>query len=312
MKGWADYSQCGSYPIIHELHLDKMIFPGLTAGTKRFVEYGRTQASARMAKQADDKTERRDIFYYLLNSKDSETDNGFTIPEIWAEANLLIVAGSDTTSTALAATLFYLLNNPNCLQRLTKEVLNTFDGVDVEDIRSGALLNSCTYLRACIDEALRLSPPVPGYLPREVQSGGAIIDGQSIPAGTVVGIAAYSIHHNPKYYPEPFSYIPDRWLRTRECQSPEISKVSVETVQSAFCPFSIGPRGCLGKPMAYLELTTALARTVYSFDLKLASTLGGGSPIGGWGRRRSTEYQLEDTFTSRKDGPMVEFKYRKV
>jgi cytochrome P450 len=288
------------------------MFPSLASGTKRFAEYGHAQASARMARQADGETEKTDIFYHLLNSKDSETGNGFTVSELWAEAGLLIVAGSDTTSTALASTLFYLLNNPNCLQRLAEQVCSVFDGMDVENIKSGALLSSCTYLRACIDEAMRLSPPVPGYLPREVQPGGMIIEGQPIPAGTVVGVAAYSIHHNPKYYPEPFSYIPDRWLRTRESLSPELSKVSVETAQSAFCPFSIGPRGCLGKPMAYLELTIALARTVYLFDLKLASPLGGGSLTGEWGRRRPTEYQLEDTFTSRKDGPMVEFKSRKV
>jgi cytochrome P450 len=265
-----------------------------------------------MAKQAGSETERKDFFYYLLNSKDSETGNGFTISELWAEANLLIIAGSDTSSTALAATLFYLLNNLSCLRRLTEEVRNTFDGMDVENIRSGTLLSSCTYLRACIDETLRLSPPIPGYLPREVQSGGMIIDGHSIPTGTVVGVAAYAIHHNPKYYPEPFSYIPDRWLRSREPLSPELSEVSVETAHSAFCPFSIGPRGCIGKPLAYLELMTALARVVYLFDLKLASPLGGGSPGREWGRRRATEYQLEDTFTSRRNGPMVEFKPRKI
>jgi cytochrome P450 len=265
-----------------------------------------------MTKESDGETERKDFFYYLLNSKDSETGTKFTMPELWAEVNLLIVAGSDTTSTSLSATLFYLLNNPSCLRQLTEEIRSTFDGMDIENIRSGSLLGSCIYLRACIDEAMRLSPPVPGHLPREVQLGGMIIDGYSIPAGTIVGAAAYAIHHNPNYYPEPFSYIPDRWLPSREHLSPDLAKVTVETVQSAFCPFSIGPRGCIGKPLAYIQLMATLARIVYLFDLKLASPLGGGSSEEEQGRRRTGEYQLEDTFTSRKDGPMVEFKLRKT
>ena len=84
--------------------------------------------------------------------------------------------------------------------------------------------------------------------------------------------------------------------------------------QSAFCPFSIGPRGCIGKVLAYVELTTSLARTVFLYDMKLADGIhvGEGNPALKWGRKRKQEYQLRDSFTSLKDGPLVQFRERQV
>jgi hypothetical protein len=64
--------------------------------------------------------------------------------------------------------------------------------------------------------------------------------------------------------------------------------------------------------MAYMELTTTVARTVWLFDMKLAGWLGEGLPDAvEWGRSRSGEYQLEDVFVSRKTGPLVEFVKRR-
>lgn len=82
--------------------------------------------------------------------------------------------------------------------------------------------------------------------------------------------------------------------------------------QSAFCPFSVGPRGCIGKALAYAELMTALARVLWTYDMKLAEgvRVGEGDERGEWGRQRESEYQLRDSFTSLKDGPMVQFRER--
>ena len=110
--------------------------------------------------------------------------------------------------------------------------------------------------------------------------------GAMVPEGTVVGVPHYSIMHNSDYYSQPFEYKPERWITG---SSPEATAESVQMAQSAFCPFSIGPRGCIGKGtkplphcyyslhftnptlgMAYLELTTALARIVYLYDMRLA------------------------------------------
>lgn len=216
----------------------------------------------------------------------------------------------------MAATLFYLVRNPTALQKATGEVRARFS--DVEDIAQGPQLNSCTYLRACIDEAMRMSPSVGGIAPREVLPGGTTIDGEFVPAGAVVGTPHYTIHHNASYYPQPFAYVPERWVAGSSASSKmsggAITERDVAVAQSAFCPFSIGPRGCIGKGLAYVELMTTLARVLYLYDLR-KSTAASSDPAEGrpeleWGRRRPDEFQLIDQFTSLKDGPMVEFRKR--
>ena len=82
-------------------------------------------------------------------------------------------------------------------------------------------------------------------------------------------------------------------------------------MQSAFCPFSVGPRGCIGKGLAYIEMTNTLARTLFLYDIRRAVGVpdpGEGKPGAAFGRDRADEYQLKDIFTSKKDGPMVEFR----
>jgi cytochrome P450 len=291
--------------MIHHLHLDKILFHKIASGRERYMRYSKAQAVERM-KLGDD-VDRKDFFYYLLKAKDPETGAGFTMPELWGESNLLIIAGSDTTSTALAASFFYLVHNNSILERVTKEVREIFE--DVEEIEPGTKLSACTYLRAVIDESMRLSPPVGGLLPREVLPGGIVIDSESIPASVVVGTPHYTIHHNPEYFPLPFTFNPERWIAG---SSPSVTLESVALARSAFCPFSIGPRGCIGKGMAYNELTTALARILILYDMRLAPgmRIGEGDPDLEFGRHRPTEYQLQDTFTSFKDGPVVEFRTR--
>jgi len=272
-----------------------------------YMAYSKSQAAERSKIGMD--TDRKDFFYYMLNAKDPETGKGFTTPELWGESNLLIIAGSDTTSTALASAFFYLVHNPEKLEKLSKEIQSTF--LDVEEITAGPTLNSCTYLKAVIDEGMRLSPPVGGMLPREVLPGGLDIDGLHIPAGIVIGTPHYSLHHNPAYYPSPFSFTPERWIPN---SAPEITKDAVALAQSAFCPFSVGPRGCIGKGLAYVELMTALARTVWLYEMRKVEGLnvGEGRENEEWGRRRAGEYQLRDSFTSMKDGPYVEFRQRSL
>ena len=86
-----------------------------------------------------------------------------------------------------------------------------------------------------------------------------MIDGEYAPAGTVVGIGFYSLHHNPQYFPDPFAYKRERWIGG---SSPEVTAKSVELEQSGFFPFSFGPRSCIGKNLAYMELRSVIARTV--------------------------------------------------
>lgn len=270
------------------------------------MQYSKSQALERTKLGLD--VDRKDFFYYLLNARDPETGKGFSMDELWGESNLLIIAGSDTTSTAMAGTFFYLAHNLATLQKLTKEIREKFD--DVEEIVTGPKLNECTYLRACIDESMRMTPPVAGVVPRKVLPGGIEIDGRHIPEGIDVGVPHYAIHHNPDYYPKPFDYVPERWL-----QDPAANPMhdGLEAARNAFCPFSIGLRGCIGKGLAYVELTVTIARVLFLYDLRLAPgmTLGEGGRDLEVGRERANEYQIEDRFASMKDGPVLQFRTRK-
>ncbi|KAF4585910.1 Cytochrome P450 family protein [Ophiocordyceps camponoti-floridani] len=300
---------CGTMPIVDRLRIDRLLFPKMAAGRARYMAYSKAQLTER-TKLGDD-TDRRDFFYHLLKARDPETGLGFSTPELWGESNLLIIAGSDTTSTAMAATLFYLVRNTSALKRVTEEVRSHFKKTD--DIVHGPTLGSCTYLRACIDESMRLSPSVGGILPREVLAGGITIEGQRLPAGTVVGTPHYAIHHNDDHFPTPFAYVPERWLagETNPVTGRTTTDEDVATAQAAFCPFSVGPRGCIGKGLAYVEMTTALARTLFLYDLRRAVGVddpGEGRVGREWGRHRPEEFQLRDTFTSAKNGPIVEFR----
>lgn len=105
--------------------------------------------------------------------------------EIGATTEVLLIAGSETTATLLCGATFCLLKNPDSLQKLTDEVRNAFSSAADMTLRSLARL---PYLQACLDEALRLYPPVPGTLPRRVLPQGDIVNGQFIPGNVRLSV----------------------------------------------------------------------------------------------------------------------------
>ena len=128
------------------------------------------------------------------------------------------------------------------------------------------------------------------------------MENSRFPKGTVVGVPVYAIHHKEEYHSNPLAYKPERWIASDG--EGGAGAEDVATAQAAFCPFSIGPRWCIGKSLAYLEVSTTLARTVWLYDIRL---------VGGKENVRKGEiakYALEDCFIAQKDGPMVEFRKR--
>ncbi|KAI1206912.1 cytochrome P450 [Annulohypoxylon truncatum] len=255
-----------------------------------------------------EKDAQQDLYSILAGSLDTGA-GGLRQSELWAEANLFLPGAGDTTKTALSSIFFYLSRNPDCYEKLAHEIRSTFK--DGSEIR-GPALAGCHYLRACIDEALRMSPPAPGILWRDLHPGNDdlpfIVDGHVIPRGTTVGVNIYSIHHNEEYFPDPFSFHPERWLD--DSATPERKKI----MREAFIPFSLGPRGCAGKAMAYLEVSLVVAKTLWYFDFGRApgglGEIGAGAPGMGHGRERQGEFQLFDTFTASHDGPYLAFRSR--
>jgi cytochrome P450 len=290
-----------------------------------YVEYANNQVTDRISRQSahevnQSKTQRKDVMHYIL-----EAPTAFTRTELDAESSLLIAAGADTTSTTLAAALFYLTlpSSATYLQTLTQELRSQFSSIDS---MTGTQLtpSSMPLLRAVIDETLRLSPSVPTHLARlVVQRPGLAIpasDGGEnfVPRGTIVGAAAYVVHRDPTAFPWADEFRPERWVpasssaeKSSLLQNPE----QVALAKTAFCAFSLGSRGCVGKSLAYLELSLALARILWSYDVRHAedhdrrTQLAEERKARGW-EVNDNEYQLIDRFLAERDGPWLQFRAR--
>ncbi|KAH7339256.1 cytochrome P450, partial [Pyrenochaeta sp. MPI-SDFR-AT-0127] len=188
------------------------------------------EKTAKRVKQKD--VIRRADFFDQILRKDE-----FSQELLESQAETLIVAGSETTATALSSCSYFLFRNPKCFSKLQDEVRSTFQSFD--DI-TGEATNQLPYLRGVIEESLRMYPPVAFGLPRV--SPGANVDGHYVPAGTIVSTDMFSTQHDPRYWHDPESFRPERWIGGGFGDSKE-----------AFHPFSLGPRVCLGINLAYLE-----------------------------------------------------------
>lgn len=326
-------------PVLRGLYRDRCQY--LAFGKQQVVKVMERQQQQEQPKSGDDDnslTKRKDIFSLLLTAQDPDTGDSIPLPELWMESNTLIVAGSDTTSTTLAATLYYLLHNPPTLHRLRAEILATFS--TRHEIRMGPKMQSCSYLRAVIDETMRMTPAVGGNLPREVLPGGLEIPelGVFLPEGVDVGVPIYAVQHHADYVVRPFVFDPERWISSSSGTGGGEQRHHPQnrsSLQEVFTPFSIGHRSCLGKPLVYMELSLALARLIFAFDMRLSSSSSSASASSSEeysekhkhaqkeeklseriqkeiksGKRQPFEYQLLDWFMSRNEGPWVEFRWR--
>lgn len=233
-----------AYPLMWRLGLLNPFFFKGWRDVLRFNAYSLKQTETRLKMES----QRRDVMHYLIEGSKAEKDGalakGSADPmEFVGNARGLMVAATDTTSIQLAANLFYISHNPHVSERLKKEVRGAFTSQD--EITAASVVH-LPYLKAVVDESLRMSPSVPSGVPREPYTGGANIAGEFIPEGTDVTVPTYAIQHNPEYYPDPFKYYPERWLVE------ESGEEAVRRATSAFAPFSLGARGCLGKRLAYV------------------------------------------------------------
>jgi cytochrome P450 len=303
-------------PILASHHLKKLS-PSARKKGQEFLSLTQTMAIDRELQELDPVTERgkkKDLFSHLIHAVDPLTNTKFTPNELWAEAKTLLVAGSDTTALGLASTLFYLTRpqNQEALQTLTIEILSSFpDGVQSITL-SNPFLNKCHYLRACIDEAMRITPPASIAMMREVETSPTpvLIAGHPVPAGTDVGTCIYAIHHNESYFPSSYTFSPSRWL-----VSPSNPPRKIQLAREALLTFQYGPRSCAGRALALTEIRLVLARMVWLFEMRAArgevGRIGEGGRSKEWGRNREGELQVRSHVTGCFEGPWVEFRRRR-
>jgi cytochrome P450 len=154
-----------------------------------------------------------------------------------------------------------------------------------------------------------MAPPAGSVLRREVEPAGVVIDDTFIPGGTNVGVPVSAMHHDAAYFPDPDKFQPERWIPgSTLADGTVVTAAFVKRATSAFLPFSAGTRGCIGKPLAYLGISILYATMMYQYDLRLCPDRWVNGKRSGSGADPTSKYELEDIFTSWKNGPLIELR----
>ncbi|KAH9888087.1 high nitrogen upregulated cytochrome P450 monooxygenase 2 [Cubamyces lactineus] len=274
---------------------------------ERLLSYCRTHTLQRMKRGSECK----DIFHYL-NNEDQPDKPSPPLKRLLDEGVLAIVAGSDTTSSALTSLAFLLVAYPPVLRRLQQEIDQFYPpGEDPCDAKH---YRDMHYLTAVIHETLRLYPPVPSGMHRMVPHRGpdATLGSYYVPAGTSMFLPPYTLHRDPRNF-SPFTeeFWPERWLvaADRLSLADALSKAPIAGVKiyaesetpfvhndAAFIPFSHGPANCVGKQLAMQEMRTVVCALLQKFDMRARE---------GWDVREYDRGFNDYFITTRPEVPVV-------
>jgi len=242
--------------------------PGVGEDLKQFRIFGIAQAIRRKKEGS----QIRDLFHYLAD-EDGVEKEPIPFPEIASDGALVVVAGSDTIATVITSLFYYLLANPVTYKRLQAEV-DKFFGPG-ESVTLG-FMHEMPYLEACINEALRISPPIVSGSPRSKfepnSSEGKMLGPYYIPEGTTAILNTLAVQKDPRNFsPSPNSFWPERWLIAQGLEPEPAGFVHNTT---GFIPFSFGPGNCVGKPLAMLELRTTILNIMHKVEMKFTASYG--------------------------------------
>ena len=190
-----------------------------------------------------------DLLSLLLTARDPEDGTALDDDAVRDQALILLLGGHETTGTTLALTLQLLGRHAEVQQRVREEVV----AVVGERPVAAADLPHLAYVTQVLDETMRLYPP--GHTLVRHARAATTLDGQAVPAGHLVAVSVWGVHHNPDVWPDPDRFDPDRF------GAGEVGRYD-------HLPFGGGPRGCIGQHMATAELIVAVATLVRAFELK--------------------------------------------
>jgi cytochrome P450 len=191
----------------------------------------------------------RDLFDLMGEARDPETNEAFTDAQLGDQVATMILAGHETTATALFWSLYLLALDPATQDELAAEVVGTtVNGMlDIERLK---------FTRAVVDETMRLYPPA--FLIARTAGGPDTIAGMPVKRNDIVLIAPWLLHRHEKLWRDPAAFLPQRFMPP----SPPPDRF-------AYLPFGVGARVCIGAHFALVEATLALAKIVGAFRITL-------------------------------------------
>ncbi|XP_027730664.1 cytochrome P450 3A8-like [Vombatus ursinus] len=187
------------------------------------------------------------------NNSETHSHKDLSDEELLAQSIIFLFAGYETTSSVLSFLFYNLATNPEIQQKLQKEI----DAVlpNKEAVTYDAVVQM-EYLDMVINENLRLFP-IAGRIER-VAKKTVELNGLRIPKGTVVMASPFVLHHDPKYWPEPEEFRPERF-----------SKENKESINPyVYLPFGAGPRNCIGMRFALMSMKVATCRLLQEFSFR--------------------------------------------
>jgi len=201
--------------------------------------------------------QRKDLLQRLIDGRD-EKGQPLGRQELTAEALTQLIAGSDTTSNSSCALLFHAVRTPGVMAKLQAELDAALPaGLDVPTFE---MVRDLPYLSAVVNETLRFHSTSGIGLPRQIPPHGEGLhyNGHYFPPGTVLSVPTYSIHHSKEIWgPDADDFNPDRWARLTPRQ------------KNAFIPFSYGPRACVGRNVAEMEMKLIVATWARRYEVYL-------------------------------------------
>ncbi|CAN9172375.1 unnamed protein product [Alternaria alternata] len=255
-----------SFPLLMSL-FNLVLGNKMQQSRKEHQEYAASLAMSRI--KGKEQADRGDFMDFILRSRGEEHE--LTDEELVHNADLLMVAGSETTATVLLGVTYYLLKNPATYKKVTEEVRSAFDAA--EDISFKEVNARCPYMLACLNEAMRIFPSIPLALLRITNDGPPTpVAGHLIPPETRVGVHQLAAYHSPLNFHDPLSFHPERWL-PEEYNDP--SSPFHDDRRDVHKPFSYGRRDCIGRNLAFLEMRLIIALVVWNFDLELGEGMDG-------------------------------------
>ncbi|QWG13450.1 cytochrome P450 [Bradyrhizobium sediminis] len=216
---------------------------------KRWTRFVAMLMAERRAAGKNEGAPPRDLFDLMTAARDPETGEAFTDEQLGDQVATMILAGHETTATALFWSLYLLALDPDTQEQLAAEV----KGADVSDASDVERLK---FTRAVVDETMRLYPPA--FLIARAAAVPDTIAGMPVKKNDVVLIAPWLLHRHEKLWRDPNAFIPSRFMPP--APPPD---------RFAYLPFGVGARVCIGSHFALVEATLALAKIIATFKVEL-------------------------------------------